>query len=311
MQTPIDKTLREVSPYFPERPDDTANFGKKESKPIKKLVIVASIICVCIIVLVVIITQFLNGNDTGEYNAIDATPERTVRATTTPPPESEPDPDPVPEELSINIEHEGVIVSEISLISNTAIELTAVVEPHDTEYIVAWTSSDTSVFNVIAIGNNGRTAVLEGVSAGDAELTVIIGSIVHHINVFAQPPSFDDTDLRQIYEKVSNIGTDSVTISFSWLDGRSSSLISNYTCNCPRFNENHIWFFYGANGHNRCVIPEYGYEENTLVISWPEAAWGGDAPRSYYLSEDGTGFFAEEDRTTRRGDLTWEFRVNR
>jgi len=192
---------------------------------------------------------------------------------------------------------------------NTSIELSAVVEPDDTEYIVAWTSSDTNVFNVRAADHNGRTAVLEGVSVGNAELTVIIGSIVHNIEVITQPPSLDENpDLRQIYDKVSNIGADSVTFEFLWIDGsfsgRTSTLISNYMCNCEEHSESHIWFMIGAGGHDRCVFPEYRYNGNLLVISWPRAA-----RRSYYLFEDGTGFFAEEDGGDME-ELLWEFWVN-
>lgn len=253
-----------------------------------------------------------NGQRPGDPGQRETPGERDPPAVPTPsPPLQTPAPadptPPVPAELrSFDITYAGTAVTNITLLEGEGIELYVDIDPVNAEAEINWISSDSRVFTVTPSGSGGRSATINGVSAGNAILTVTVGTIVNTcaiwINELPTPPPQTTspqpgTALRELYDELGNRRS-GVYLLISWTDGPHSGNSSALY----RDAGSDMWMMDGVTS-TREVFPEFGYDGTAFIISWPRLT---STDRRYYLMENGTGYFSEPDGTGRE-NLRWEF----
>jgi serine/threonine protein kinase len=276
----------------------------EEKSNTPKVPIITGIVCICVIALVVLLIQFLNRSSEPQPS-----PPPTASPTAAPSPvqTTQTEPPPAPgsiEAQSVNIIHEGTQKSNVQLNIGEIITLNVVIEPSNADVDIVWTSSDTGIFDFIVIDTSGTSATLVGILSGDATLSVRAGNIVQTCTISILSPTlipdaFSQPRLHSLHNALQNLD-DNIFIRFHWTDGPQSGRTSDLEW----LPHNSQWWMYGATGNNREVFPEFIFNGGAMQVFWPRAP-----RRSYYLYENGTGYFAEADGSDSE-NFVWEIWVN-
>ena len=119
---------------------------------------------------------------------------------------------------------------------------------------------------------------------------VIVNKIVEIVQVF-----WPDNLWNEIHDTRNGF-----RITFTWQDGR----LSGKQTVLKRSSNSNNWLMDGADGSaTRSVEPSFSSGVDFIVIGYPRTT-----TRSYYIFEDGTGYFCEPDGTNRE-NFTWFSRV--
>ena len=100
----------------------------------------------------------------------------------TPPPdpepaEEEPEPEPVPVVRNLVITYNGKEKTDFTARITEKVDLKVIIVPEGVEESVEWTSSNESVFQVVALNTEGTAARVTGIGKGTATLTASAGEV--------------------------------------------------------------------------------------------------------------------------------------
>ena len=183
------------------------------------------------------------------------------------------------------------------------IPLNTRVEPIGNRAQINWSSSDSSVVEVMPSNPQGTSADIRANGIGNAWLTVEVGGVIDTclIRVTEQggdepsppPPPAIMTSLT-VYETILNT-SDWVRLTADWPDWTGGNRPTVF----ERDKGSLVWIMRGRSGETRVVDPIFSHRGDALIIGFPTTT------SQYFIYDDKTGVFGSSNER-----LTWQFETD-